>query len=416
MNLAIITSGFLPVPATKGGAVENLIQNFIDKNEEHKKINITIFSIIDEKAVEVSNKYKNTNVIFIKPNLIIKTLDRITYMVAKNILKKDKTMSYRYIFQRLYFLNKVSKYLKESNYDKVLLENHPTLFMALKKRKNYIKYKDRYYYHLHNYLNNDYRCGEIIKECKNNICVSNFIKNQLSDFLEVKNQNNFSVLKNCIDKEKFNKELSKDEIMELRKKYKIKDNNKVLLFTGRLTREKGIKELLLSLKITKNTDYKLLVVGSFFYDTEIKNKFEEELKEIVIELNDKVEFTGFINYEELYKIYSIADIAILPSLCDDAAPLTVIESLSCGLPIITTNSGGIPEYVNEKCALILDRNENLTENLAKGIDRLLNDKQLRLNMGRESLKASEDLTLDNYYFKFIELLGVNSEYKNRLNH
>ena len=409
MSLAVITSGFLPVPASKGGAVESLLENFIKKNEEYKKIKITVFSIKDKKAVEISRKYENSEFIFIKPNIIVESLDKFTYFIAKNILKKDNTMSYRYIFQRLYFLNKVSKYLQKNNYDKVLLENHPTLFMALKKRKNYLKYKDRYYYHLHNEIKSAYKCEEIIKNCKNNIGVSNFIKNQLSEFLDVKDKNNFSVLRNCINQDQFNQGLSDDESKKLRKKYGIKDDDKVLLFTGRLTREKGIKEILLSLKKVKSENYKLLVVGSFFFGTEVKNKFEEEWEEIIFELKDKVKFTGFVPYEDIYKIYSISDIAILPSIWDDPAPLTIIESLSCGLPIITTNSGGIPEYVNEKCALIYNRDENLIENLSEGIDKLINNDKLRIKMGKESLEASKELTLDNYYFNFIELLGVNYE-------
>ncbi len=409
MKLAIVTSGFLPVPATQGGAVENLVENFVNKNEEYKKLNITVFSIKDKKAIEVASRYKNSEYIFIEPNLIVKTLDKFTYFIAKNILKIDKTMSYRYIFQRLYFLDKVSKYLHKNNYDKVLLENHPTLFMVLKKKKNYLKYKGRYYYHLHNEINNSYKCDEIIKKSRNNISVSNFISNQLSCFLNVENKDNFSVLRNCVDQERFNQELSELEVQELRKKYDIRDNDKVLLFTGRLTREKGIKELLISLKNVKSDNYKLLVVGSFFFGTEVKNKFEEELEESILELKDKVKFTGFIPYEDIYKIYYIADVAILPSIWDDPAPLTVIESLSCGLPIITTNSGGIPEYVNEKCALIYNRDENLIENLSKGIDELINNNKLRIKMGKESLKASKALTLDNYYLNFMKLLGVNNE-------
>ena len=52
MKLAMITSGFLPVPATKGGAVENLIENFLRMNEEYEDYEITVFSIYDEKAKE----------------------------------------------------------------------------------------------------------------------------------------------------------------------------------------------------------------------------------------------------------------------------------------------------------------------------------------------------------------------------
>lgn len=406
MNLAIITSGFLPVPASRGGAVENLVDNFLNKNEEYKKMNINIFSIYDDDAVEISKKYKHSNFIFIKPNFIVKQLDKIMYFFAKNILRKEKTMSYRYIFQRLYFLDKVSKYLKNNDYDKVLLENHPTLFMSLKKRKNFIKYKDRYYYHLHNEVNNGYGCEDIIKNSKSNICVSQFISSQLSNFLQVENSDNFTVLRNCVDQQRFQKEVCEDEIRKLKLKYGIADNERVLLFTGRLTREKGIKELLLSLKKLKNQNYKLLVVGSFFFGTEVKNAFEEELEEIIQDIKDKVIFTGFISYDEIQKIYAIADIATLPSIWDDPAPLTIIESLSCGLPIVTTNSGGIPEYVNEQCAFINKRDDELINNLSYSIDQLIENEELRIKMGQASLRASKELTLDNYYFNFMELLGV----------
>ena len=140
MKLAIITSGYLPVPASKGGAVENLVENFIKENESKKNIDITIFSIYDEKAYEKAKLYNNTKVKFIKSIKIIGLFDKLIYFIAKNILKKEKTMSYRYICQRLFFLNKVSKYLKEENYDKVLLGNHATLFLALKWSTNYKKY------------------------------------------------------------------------------------------------------------------------------------------------------------------------------------------------------------------------------------------------------------------------------------
>ena len=56
------------------------------------------------------------------------------------------------------------------------------------------------------------------KNCKNNIGVSNFIKNQLSEFLDVKDKNNFSVLRNCINQDQFNQGLSDDESKKLRKK------------------------------------------------------------------------------------------------------------------------------------------------------------------------------------------------------
>ena len=85
MNVAIITSGYLPVPAVRGGAVENIVEDFIIKNEEYKNAEFEIFSIYDEKAKEVAKKYKYTNFYFIKPNKLILIIDKIIYFFFKNI-------------------------------------------------------------------------------------------------------------------------------------------------------------------------------------------------------------------------------------------------------------------------------------------------------------------------------------------
>ena len=136
MNVAIITCGYLPIPAVKGGAVETIVDNFIEENEKYQKVKFTIFSIYDDEAEKKSKSLKDTEIIYIKKSKIINVLDKIIFFVAKNILKKEKVMSYRYILQRLYFLRKVSKYLSKNEYDKVILENHATLYLTLKFRKN----------------------------------------------------------------------------------------------------------------------------------------------------------------------------------------------------------------------------------------------------------------------------------------
>ena len=83
MKLAIITSGFLPVPATKGGSVENLIENFLKMNEECKDQEITVFSVYDQQAIEEAKKLKNTHVVFIKSNFLVNILDKLIFFQQK---------------------------------------------------------------------------------------------------------------------------------------------------------------------------------------------------------------------------------------------------------------------------------------------------------------------------------------------
>ena len=402
MKIAIITSGYLPVPATRGGAVETIVEDWMKVNENYNDTKFIIFSIYDKDAEKEIKKYKNSEAIFIKKNGIINFFDKLVYGFAKYVLKKERVMSYRYIFQRLYFLNKVSKYLKKNNFDKILLENHPTLFLALKWRKNYKKYEGNYYYHLHNEQNKLYGCKDIIKNCKKILCVSSFIKNNIKTLTG--KADNVYVLKNCVDNSLFDLKMSDKEKAKLKEKYNIKKDEAVLLFTGRVSAEKGINELLLAINKIKDEKFKLIIVGSFFFDTNIKNNFDTKLKQYVDKVKDKVVFTGFVKHNEIAKLYNISDIAVLPSIVNDAAPLTILESMASGLPIITTNSGGIPEYAKDGCAIILERDENLVNNLASSLSLLIKNKSKRDEMAKISITNSKELTLDKFYNNLIEEL------------
>ena len=403
MNIAIITSGYLPVPAAKGGAVETIVDDFIKKNEEYHKVNFTVFSIYDKEAENRAKNLKNTKVLFIKKSKIINRLDKMIFFIAKNILKKDKVMSYRYIIQRLYFLRKVSKYLKKNDYDKIILENHATLFLALKFRKNYKKYAEKYYYHLHNEVTSTYGCYEIMRGTQKILCVSNYIKKKKKNKLNI-NDDKVIKLENCVDTDKFKIKLNDKEKLELKKRFSIQKNDKVLLFTGRFTREKGIKELLQAVSRIDDKNIKLLIVGSFFFGTDIKNKFEEEIKEYVENIKDRVVFTGYIPYDEINKVYAIADIAVIPSMWEDPAPLTIIEAMASGLPIITNNSGGIPEYAKNGCAIILDKNSEVIDKLKVAIINLLKDNKKLKEMSDISRKNAKNSNLDNFYFNLLQSL------------
>lgn len=404
MKIAIITSGFLPVPATKGGAVENLIVNLINNNEKKGEFDFEIMSCYDDNALEESKKYNRTKFVFFKTNMFIKILDKIVFFIAKNILKKQNSQSYRYIFQRLAYLNNCSKKLKLESYDKIILENHPTQYLALKWRKNNIKYENKFYYHCHNEFPGTYGCIEIMRETKKFICVSQYIADTLSKYLKLPAEK-FCVLRNGIDTSKFRKEMSDEEKEKLRKKHNIDSNDKVLIFTGRIVPEKGVKELLTSLTNVKASNYKLLIIGSALNSLSTKTSYQVEVEELVKKLKKNVIFTGFVNYDEIYKYYSIANIAVLPSVWNDPAPLTVIESLVCGLPIITTNSGGIPEYATNGSAIIINRDENLINNLSIEIKKLLNDDLQSLNMGNCSRKVSKNLTIENYSNSFSKIMS-----------
>ncbi len=408
-KVAIVTSGYFPIPATLGGAVEALDENLLKQNEKSKRINFVVFSCWNEAAVEEAKKYYSANFVFIKTPLIIRFGDKCIYFAAKNILKIKKNMSYRYILQRLYFIKKVAKNLYRNDYDKVILENHSTLFMVLKKHQNYRKYEGKYYYHLHNIVTNDYGCREILCNCRKVIGVSDYINNTLRGFLDNDDHNEYCVLRNKIDRDKFLIKLNDKDKERIRNEFGLSLDDQVVLFTGRFNEEKGINELLHAFKKIQKENIKLLVVGGYYFGSGMISQFESEMYELAKEMNDGVKFTGFIPYEKMPELYAVADIVVIPSIWDDPAPLTVIEALTSGKALITTNSGGIPEYADNQSSIILKRGDNLIDDLASAIKNMLENDQERKQTELKVRSKTEKWNIEAFYNDFCSIIEVPDE-------
>lgn len=402
MEAAIITSGYMPVPAALGGGVEALIEALIEQNARNGRLQLTVFSIYHPRAAQQARFVKNCRFIFIKPPHIVKACDRLLYFIAKRLLRKQKSMSYRYILQRLYYLSKVSRCLRDETFDRVVLENHATLFLTLKKHGNARKYAGRYYYHLHNLVSNDYGCEAIMRQSRKVLGVSRYIDRTFSQFLGQFPENRLTVLRNCVDVAHFERTSHIKEAVYWRQKLKIATDDQVILFTGRLNEEKGIRELLEAFSKLRQPKTRLVVVGGYFYASHMVSAYEKRLRAIAQSLGNRVIFTGYVPHDQMPDVYAMADVSAIPSIWDDPAPLTIIESMASGLPIVTTNSGGITEYVTPECAIILQRDAQLVNHLSEALTTLLSNSGRRKRMGEASRRQALSLNERHYYMDFVE--------------
>lgn len=404
-DITLIMGSVFPVPAVKGGAVENLIENIAKAQEKEKKVNLNIICAYDFNAEKIAKeKFINTNFNHIKVGKINKFIDQCISFVATKIFHKKNVMAYSYIFQRLGYYRKISSLLHKKDFGKIILENSTGLYLALKWKKNYLKYEGRYYYHCHNKVNMDFGCIDIIEKTNKFISVSDYIGKDLKNFSDRIKNKKFVTLKNIIDYEKFEKNITETEKNILKNKYHIDSNEKVIIFVGRLTEEKGIKQLLMAINDVTYKNFKLLIVGSYFFNTKVKSDFEKELDELVNKNKERIIFTGYINYNEIYQLYKISDFAVLPSMWDEPAGLTIQEAEACGLPVITTNSGGIPEYVINGSSIIIKKDKNIVENLKTEIENLLDDEKKIKEMSNKSLEIIDDLDIYKYYNNLIKIV------------
>lgn len=402
-KIAIISSGYFPVPAVKGGAVETLIQNLIDENEIQKKLDLTVFTTFDELAFRESEKYLNCKFILIKTLKIIEIFDILIYFIFKNIFRVKKHMSFRYITKRIYYIYCVSKKITELDFDEIIIENTSTLFWVLKLFNNKIKYNKKYSYHLHNEVSSVFGCKDIVLNSKRVIGISEFVNKSFITKFPENLVDEIVVLKNCIDTDRFknNKQLN------IRKKYKIDEKDILFIFVGRLCEEKGIKETLKAFSKLQYENIKLMIVGNYYFGTDMVSDFEKELYDIAKGIEDKVIFTGFVHNSILGSYYLESDIAVLPSMWEEPAGLTIVEAMSCGLPIITTNSGGISEYADNNCAIFIEKEINPIENLRNAMEKLYKDKGLREKMSKNAIKNSQKYGKNKYLDNLVDILNNN---------
>lgn len=421
-RVAVVTSGYLPVPDVLGGAVEALDMMMVRENEKTPNFEFTVFSSWAPGVDKVvrDGAFQHTVFRFIKTPALVKIMDLCIYWVAKYILRKKKLMSYRYIAQRLWYIRKVSQALSNDDakgnapFDKVMIENHATLFMTMQKHDNAERYAGKVYYHLHNEVTNDFGCKHEIAQIKKVLGVSNYIVETLDKFLREHGEGGLkleqkAVWRNGIDTSRFGSDEAKRKAEDFRMKYGIGDDDIVFLFSGRLTPEKGAEELLEA--FTQVADQiphaKLVVAGAFFFNSNIKSPFEQKLHDLTLQpqVEGKIVFTGFIDYNDMPSLYEIADVCVLPSIWNEPAGLTIIESLASGKPLITTNSGGIPEYALCDGSFVVPRDDQLVSNLAKHMLQLGTDSELRSKMGEAAYKQGHHFSESFYFDELCKVLG-----------
>jgi len=115
------------------------------------------------------------------------------------------------------------------------------------------------------------------------------------------------------------------------------DNDKIIIFVGRIDPLKGIDKLIRALSYLRHIPrLKLMVIGG---DKRIQHEIEQ-LQELAfnLKIQDSVTFLGLVKHEQLPYFYNAADACVVPSYYESSG-LVALESLACGTPVVATNVG-----------------------------------------------------------------------------
>ena len=201
------------------------------------------------------------------------------------------------------------------------------------------------------------------------ICPSEFIKNKL-------NEGGFSrtiVLRNFSDIIK-NKQITKS-------------SNKYCIYFGRLSEEKGIKNLINVLP--ENINLKIAGTGPL-------QDYINNLKK------NNIEYVGYKCGDELKELISHAIFSIYPSVWYENCPLSILESISYGTPVIGTNNGGIPELINDGVTGLLF-SYNVENDLIDKINYLWNNDEILNKMIDNCLNSNETISSNEYIDRIVAI-------------
>jgi glycosyltransferase involved in cell wall biosynthesis len=188
----------------------------------------------------------------------------------------------------------------------------------------------------HNFLLRTYSSREVEQTLRNVsaiVCVSAALANSMSGPLSSSLQEKIRVVRNGVDCVMFRPSHKKQRVDVVN-----------VMFVGRMIHDKGADLLIEALRSVNRTDLSLTLVGSagFAADGPL-SAYERELRKAGAALGTRVRFLPFVARHELAELMRSADMLVVPSRWPEPFGLTVLEGMACGLPVVASAVGGIPE-------------------------------------------------------------------------
>lgn len=394
MKIAFITPGFVPVPAVKGGAIERLMTYLIEQNEDANEFDIDLYTVDHPKLTNI--KFKNTKINKIKLNKIEEIHNRLFnhFFWRFNIEKSFNQYG-----------RKTLKKLLKNKYDYILIENNMYIYKNIYSKiiKKYPNTK--FIFHLHNDIGKvdkpNSLCKYILNTATTVLTCSEYLKNRLESICKT---NNVKVLYNVIDFSNMN--YNEEERKKLRKQYDI-ENNFVYGYIGRISKEKGVLELIRAYKkvVKNNNNVKLMIIGDTLFNNS-KNKYCMDIEKEISDIKDSIILVGSIKNELINNYMSAVDALVIPTICEEAFGIVAVEGLACERPIVATKSGGMLEILNDKNSLLIDKS-NIVSNLEEALINVLENKDeytKKSKVGKSILINNDNFHCKYYLKNFCNLI------------
>jgi glycosyltransferase involved in cell wall biosynthesis len=197
-----------------------------------------------------------------------------------------------------------------------------------------------------------------------------------------------SVVPNAVDVDLFGKTQDPTVLASLKKQFNKKDGDVFLITTSRLVVKNAVGDVVSSLALLPS-NVKFLILGQGYEEPKIREQVR------VLNLEERVNFLGYVPHKDMPKYLQIADIFIRPSLSEGLGN-SFLEAMSAGLPIIGTPVGGILDFLIDGETGLFCEVAN-PKSIAEQIKKYMSDEDLR----NKIIKNGRDLVNQNYRWEMV---------------
>jgi len=380
LKVALVSSGLIPIPPTRGGAVEEYVYQL---SRHLRRLGID--------AVVIDANYDSSRVI----------CEDVNGAQVVRVPTAKPTVGFKErILKELLFGNTTMSYINKRGFD-VVHANTAWVGFALALRRSAGKLKSQgFVYTCHNGLWPEDRVhmgekivrlveGYTMKIADTVIALNKTMEKALAEKAKV-DPRKMVIVPNGVDTEFFRPGLKDSQILS---RYGLEEQS-YILFVGRVSPEKGVHILLQAFKQIVNDipkDFKLVIAGpltSTFNSAEISGYAKAVMSYTKENLSERAVFTGEIDKNSLRILYSNAYCFVLPSLAE-AFPMVLLEAMASGTPPIGSTAGGVPDMIIDNVNGLLFRKGDWRD-LANKLLTLVQDRGFRDKLSHNARKHVEE--------------------------
>ena len=383
MNVLIICTEKLPIPAIRGGAIQTYIDGALPTLKQHHQI--TVLGRSDE-SLPNEEMIDDVRYVRVEGGLLENYRENVVHFLQTTTESYDMI----HIFNRPRLVNAVRKLAPEA---KMVLSMHNDMFKPEKI--------------------DPAEGASAVRKVDKIITISNYIGQTISDlFPEAAPK--LQTIYSGVDLNRFAPSYSEEAITmreKIRKEHNL-SSEKVILFAGRLSPNKGIDVLVRAIPelAKQHKDIALVIMGSKWFSNDSITDYIAYVRALAAKLPIPVIQTGFVAPDKIQEWFVASDIFVCTSQWQEPLARVHYEAMAAALPIITTDRGGNKEVIESYKNGIIVENAADTEEFVQHLSYLLSNPDIGKDMGRYGRTLAEN----HYSWKRVvnDILSVWTEVEN----